>query len=93
MAQVLIQDGQGGAQIFLGDGVGHLAQWEVGGYQGNPHSRRGQQHDDLRGSGQFGQKLGVARKGQSSIINDAFVHRARDQRCKFPLQATLGRTP
>jgi hypothetical protein len=86
------EDAQQARQPRDGDGVGHLAQRQVGGGQGHPQRRRpasqgrsacracvgGQQHHHLLDPAGVAQVLGVAAEaGMAGIEDHPLVQRAR----------------
>jgi len=73
------------------DFPGNVAQRHVRGCQGNSQAATNEHHHDAVGSGSLGQKLCMAGKPDPCCVDDAFVHRPRDQRIKCSVQATVCR--
>ena len=78
--QVGMQDAGDPLQALRRDGVGDIAQGQVGGHQRNTQAMGGEHHHHLFGVGQLGQVFGVAREGDASLVDHAFVY----GRCDHP---------
>ncbi len=89
-AEVAAQRGMGGgddlAQAIGGDGVGDIAQRQVGGGQGHAHVFVGQHHHHLD-AGLVGQQFGGAAVGDAACVDRRLVHRAGDHAVESALQA------
>ena len=78
--QVGMQDAGDPLQALRRDGVGDIAQGQVGGHQRNTQAMGGEHHHHLFGVGQLGQVFGVAGEGDASLVDHAFVY----GRCDHP---------
>ncbi|MNG93845.1 hypothetical protein D3C79_528280 [compost metagenome] len=92
VAHVGVQDARHALDALGGDGIGNIAQGQVRGHQGHTQAMGRQHHHHLSGVGQFGEELGMARKGDAALVDHALVHRGGDHPGEMPVEAALART-
>lgn len=89
VAQVGVEDARDPGQALVANGVGDLAQRQVGGRQGNAQASSGQHHHHLGGVGEVGEEFGMAGKGDAGFVDHALVHRCGDHPGEVPVEAAL----
>ncbi len=89
--QVGVQDANHLIEQFGRDGIGHLAQGQVGGGERHAQAAAGEHHHDLAGAAVVGQVFGVAGEGKAGVVDDALVHRRGDDGVIGPVHAARDR--
>ncbi|MNE05585.1 hypothetical protein D3C80_981550 [compost metagenome] len=92
LLEVGMEDAGNPLQARLGDGIGNVAQGQVGSHQGNPQAAGGQHHHHLFGVRKVRQEFGMAGEGDPAFVDHALVYGGGDHSGEVPVQAALART-